>query len=203
MKCGVSGKSCDENCPTQYSAGNMGEIIENLEEISKILEQKTSTQETGHWIFTDKTYEYGRCSECGYGIVDLVNGKPHNYCPNCGAKMMGQDALTEVMFIRDYKLIAKEGYNDGYYWDTRYCFELNGKRYILTDVGSGSGYIPNRSEIMEVENDENLDMLLKDWSVDKIDVPEDLSKEDAIQYVKQLKDSGTEKGEAFVLWSED
>ena len=87
MKCEVSGKSCDENCPTQYNAGSMREIIENLEEISKILEQKTSTQETGHWIFTDKTYEYGRCSECGYGIVDLVNGKPHNYCPNCGAKM--------------------------------------------------------------------------------------------------------------------
>ena len=41
MKCGVSGKSCDENCPTQYSAGNMGEIIKNLEEISKILEQES------------------------------------------------------------------------------------------------------------------------------------------------------------------
>ena len=56
---------------------------------------------------------------------------------------------------------------------------------------------------MEVENDENLDMLLKDWDIDKIDVPEDLSEEDAIKYVKQLKDSGTEKGEAFVLWSDD
>ena len=30
---------CDENCPIQYNAGNAGEIIENLEEISKILEQ--------------------------------------------------------------------------------------------------------------------------------------------------------------------
>ena len=29
----------------------------------------SNTQKTGHWIFTDKTYEYGRCSECGYGIV--------------------------------------------------------------------------------------------------------------------------------------
>lgn len=203
MKCEVSGKCCDENCPTQYEAGNMGEVIENLEEISKILEQKTSTQKTGFWIFTDKTYEYGRCSECGYGIVDLANGKPHNYCPNCGAKM-GEDALTTMMSISDYKLIAKEGYTDGYYWDTRYCFELNGTRYILTDVGSGSGYIPCRGEIMEVENDENLDMLLKDWSVNKIiGVPEDLSEEDAIKYVKQLKDSGTEKGEAFVLWSHD
>ena len=48
-----------------------------------------------------------------------------------------------------------------------------------------------------------LDMLLKDWDIDKTDVPNDLSKEDAIQYVKRLKDSGTERGEAFVLWSYD
>lgn len=40
MKCEVSGKCCDDNCPTQYNAGNMGEIIENLEEISKLLEQE-------------------------------------------------------------------------------------------------------------------------------------------------------------------
>lgn len=40
MKCEVSGKSCDDNCPTQYAAGNMGEIIENLEEIVKALERE-------------------------------------------------------------------------------------------------------------------------------------------------------------------
>ena len=40
MKCEVSGKVCDDNCPTQYEAGNMGEIIENLEAISKMLEQE-------------------------------------------------------------------------------------------------------------------------------------------------------------------
>ena len=46
MKCEVSGKSCDENCPIQYKAGNMGEIIENLEEISKILDMTiTSNKE--------------------------------------------------------------------------------------------------------------------------------------------------------------
>ncbi len=40
LKCEVSGKSCDDNCPTQYEAGNMGEIIENLETISRALEQE-------------------------------------------------------------------------------------------------------------------------------------------------------------------
>lgn len=39
MKCEVSGKVCDENCPTQYAAGNTREIIENLEAISEIMEQ--------------------------------------------------------------------------------------------------------------------------------------------------------------------
>ena len=41
LKCGVSGKPCDVNCSTQYEAGNMGEIIENLEAISKALEQES------------------------------------------------------------------------------------------------------------------------------------------------------------------
>ena len=107
------------------------------------------------------------------------------------------------MKMSEYKLIAVEGYDDGWYWDTRYCFELDGKRYILVDVGSCSGYIPNRGEIMEVESDESLNILLKGWDIDKMDKPGDLTEKDAIQYVKQLKDSGTEKGEAFTLWSED
>ena len=105
--------------------------------------------------------------------------------------------------MSEYKLIAEEGYNDGYYWDQRYCFELDGKRYIFTDIGSGSGYIPNCGEIMEVENDENLDMLLKDWDIDKTDTSCDLAEEAAIQYVKQLKESGTKAGESFKLWSDD
>ena len=105
------------------------------------------------------------------------------------------------MKMSEYKLIAEEGYNDGYYWDQRYCFELDGKRYILVDVGSLSGYISNHGEIMEVENDESLDILLKDWDIDKMDKPGDLDEKDAVQYVKQLKESGTEAGEAFELWS--
>ena len=41
LKCEISGKCCDNNCSTQYDAGNMGEIIENLEAISKALEQES------------------------------------------------------------------------------------------------------------------------------------------------------------------
>ncbi|MBQ1297139.1 MAG: hypothetical protein IIY21_24050 [Clostridiales bacterium] len=43
---------------------------------------------TGHWIFVDKAHEHAHCSECDYGDVDLLDGRPHNYCPNCGAKMV-------------------------------------------------------------------------------------------------------------------
>lgn len=43
---------------------------------------------TGHWIFVDKAHEHAHCSECDYGNVDLLDGRPHNYCPNCGARMV-------------------------------------------------------------------------------------------------------------------
>lgn len=105
--------------------------------------------------------------------------------------------------MSEYKLISKEGYNDGYYWDMRCCFELDGKRYILTNIGSRSGYIPCSGEIMEVENNENLDMLLKNWTTEKINKPYKLPEEKAIKYVKRLKESGTKPGESFELWNYD
>lgn len=40
LKCEVSGKRCEPDCTTQFLAGNFGEIIENLEAISKIMEQQ-------------------------------------------------------------------------------------------------------------------------------------------------------------------
>lgn len=40
LKCELSGKCCDDECSTQYDAGNMGEIVENLEAISKLLDQE-------------------------------------------------------------------------------------------------------------------------------------------------------------------
>ena len=35
-------------------------------------------------------YEYGTCSVCGYNEYNAFGCcLPHNYCPNCGAKMDG------------------------------------------------------------------------------------------------------------------
>lgn len=56
----------------------------------KALEQE---QKTGRWIFVDKAHEHAHCSECDYGNVDLFNGRPHNYCPNCGTKMDEDELL--------------------------------------------------------------------------------------------------------------
>lgn len=61
-----------------------------------------------------------------------------------------------------FKVLAKEGYNDGYYWDMRFLFECDGVRYILIDVGSGSGYISTFKSIKSAP-DISLDDLLKDW----------------------------------------
>ena len=92
LKCEVSGKCCDDNCSTQYDAGNMGEIIENLEAISKALEQEPKT---GHWInqhvvYANATIDFKVCSECRYEFsYDAETGvSDANYCPNCGCRMV-------------------------------------------------------------------------------------------------------------------
>lgn len=114
LKCEVSGKPCDDNCPIQYEAGNMGEIIENLEAISKALEQepkncndclfkkewekigkllsvvleKQTEQEPrkGHWIPYLKEGLIVKCSECKSRFT-----LGYNFCPNCGADMREVD----------------------------------------------------------------------------------------------------------------
>ena len=116
MKCEVSGKCC-ENCPAQYEAGNMGEIIKNLEEISKILEQEPCTDaisrsETIEYLNTnmawyDEDGEMADSDEKLKVIADLINGVPsvtpapkkcHNenldyaecdqfVCSNCGIEL--------------------------------------------------------------------------------------------------------------------
>ena len=61
----------------------------------KALPPVTSQSKTGEWIFVDKAHEHAHCSECDYGDVDLLDGRPHNYCPNCGAKMVEPQAEKE------------------------------------------------------------------------------------------------------------
>ena len=57
----------------------------------KDLPSVAHTQKLGRWIFVDNAHEHARCSECSYGNINLFDGKPHNYCPNCGSLMMDLD----------------------------------------------------------------------------------------------------------------
>lgn len=80
----------------QYLHGRMSnEENHKLWEFIKNLPSVTLTQKTGQWIFVDKSHEHARCSECGYGNVDLLDGKPHNFCPNCGSFMMEDEQTLE------------------------------------------------------------------------------------------------------------
>jgi len=50
-----------------------------------------SEQKTGHWIFNPKDaiesmFTLPKCSECGFESSD-----GGNFCPNCGARMLGED----------------------------------------------------------------------------------------------------------------
>ena len=65
----------------------------------KDLPSVAHTQKLGRWIFVDNAHKYARCSECGYGNIDLLDGKPHNYCSNCGSFMMNNERTN----IRVYR----------------------------------------------------------------------------------------------------
>jgi hypothetical protein len=60
--------------------------VVNVEDIEQ-LPSVTPAEKIGQWVFNDTVNEHAHCSECGHGNVDLVDGKTHNYCECCGAKM--------------------------------------------------------------------------------------------------------------------
>ena len=73
MKCEVSGKCCDDNCPTQYDAGNMGEIIENLEAISKALEQESKWIPVSERLPEKRGFYIVSTTDC-ITIMEFING---------------------------------------------------------------------------------------------------------------------------------
>ena len=70
LKCEVGGKLCDDNCPTQYEAGNMGEIIENLEAISKVLEQEPRWIPVSERLPNDRDWYLGIFKEPDTGWIN-------------------------------------------------------------------------------------------------------------------------------------
>ena len=58
--------------------------------IDTIREQPTiDPVKRGKWIGSDDFDEYYRCSECGKGETQF--GGLYHYCPNCGARMEGEE----------------------------------------------------------------------------------------------------------------
>ena len=49
----------------------------------------------GQWLkyITDELHEVwcDKCSICGFELDDLITAEGYNYCPNCGAKMDGEN----------------------------------------------------------------------------------------------------------------
>lgn len=63
----------------------------------RVLESMPSAQKTGRWV-DDKIAFYRQCSECGanvranlYEVFLDCDIRGLHYCPNCGAKMGGDD----------------------------------------------------------------------------------------------------------------
>ena len=51
------------------------------------------------------------------------------------------------MLKDDIDVVARSGYNDGYYWDYRFWFLYKGQKYTYINSGSGSGCVYNHEEI--------------------------------------------------------
>ena len=66
------------------TSGIRGDTLKALYDLPSV----NPRPKTGHWIFDDECKEHGHCSRCGYGSVDLVDGESHNFCRNCGARMV-------------------------------------------------------------------------------------------------------------------
>lgn len=50
-------------------------------------------QSVGEWIFVDGNvgYDEHKCSACGESIVFSFDEEKYRYCPNCGARMKGDE----------------------------------------------------------------------------------------------------------------
>lgn len=85
---GISGVLGDEKCIKDY--------IDNAPTVD------VRPERHGHWIAnTDNFTPALRCSACGYNKPEIageyLRREPENYCPNCGAKMDGEelDSLSD------------------------------------------------------------------------------------------------------------
>ena len=68
------------------------DLREMLDEIEALPAADVQPVKHGRWseCFTDSRIYSGICSVCGGGAIRSVIAKPLDYCPNCGARMDGE-----------------------------------------------------------------------------------------------------------------
>lgn len=68
------------------------DVLGVLDDVEKIIKAAPINDPVkhGHWIFVGDMVSYIKCSECGDDIC-WVNSKRPKYCPNCGARMDGEE----------------------------------------------------------------------------------------------------------------
>ena len=74
-----------EQAKTEIMQIYMSLSEEKKQALDVLMAIPSAEPKTGHWIRM-KAYEKWGCSECN--TVFRFNFKEHNYCPNCGAKMV-------------------------------------------------------------------------------------------------------------------
>lgn len=71
-------------------------IFDGREEVKNFIKQEFEPIKHGRWLRTDAYPHRIYCSECYATFIRndeflKLNDIPHGYCPNCGAKMDGQN----------------------------------------------------------------------------------------------------------------
>jgi len=90
-ECGCSNAECRNNGGTDFFV-----TCDNVKEL-KSLPSAQPKHKTGQWIPSDSELEI-KCNKCGKSFSDYVNAgtgymfleETPNFCPNCGAKMEGE-----------------------------------------------------------------------------------------------------------------
>ncbi len=57
---------------------------------NKTIVSKVAGREKGEWVKIEPRSKDLKCSNCGYCDVLTVKGIKHDFCPSCGADMMGE-----------------------------------------------------------------------------------------------------------------
>lgn len=78
---------------TEYYIGNLPVMIDKADAYKALAELSSAQSDRiGQWVLKPNIYGVAYCSECWYEL----HTNNTNYCPNCGAKMKGENNATSL-----------------------------------------------------------------------------------------------------------